>query len=210
MGKSKVQTKGLRFTPEADEIISECMLKWGHLPGCYAKISRKVLPQYKSKRIRQRWTTILNPKLNRKSLSEEEKLFIDEWVENNRTESGKIQWTKLADEIERIFDEKRSDNMLKNYWNAEQRKLSKSSKVNEDNENEDESVSSSEDVNMNQSSPEITESTPMNEFPYEVINEPTRLDTLSSVAAKQPKIESFDTLCFAAAVRYKQDFPQHA
>ncbi|RIA97002.1 hypothetical protein C1645_814662 [Glomus cerebriforme] len=130
MGRSKVQAKEPSFTQEADNIIIEYMQKWGHSPRCYSMI-HQILPQYKSKRIRQRWKTILNPELDRKPLSKEEKLFIIKWVKDHQTLSGKIHWTILVFEMERRFSKLRSDNILKNFWNAEKRKRLSFSKDNE-------------------------------------------------------------------------------
>ncbi|RIA88340.1 hypothetical protein C1645_877469 [Glomus cerebriforme] len=110
------------FTKEIDNVIIELMKKWGHLPKPYVKI-HEAIPQYTSKQIRQRWISILDPRLCRKSLDEDEKSFIIQWVEKNRQPNGTIHWKDLINEIEQISGKLRSENVIKNFWNQRRRKI---------------------------------------------------------------------------------------
>ncbi|RIA88338.1 kinase-like domain-containing protein [Glomus cerebriforme] len=138
--------------------------------------------------------------VDRKPLSKEEKLFIAKWVKNHRTPSGKIHWTKLVSVIERRFGKLRSDNSLKNFWTAEKRKLSSSSKDIED----DESVLSSED---NEEDDDIFLSSEDNENN----NDASSFEDVyvSRGTPKVTEVTRMDILCFVAAERYKQDYPNY-
>jgi hypothetical protein len=63
-------------------------------------------------------------------LDEQEKLFIMQWVENNRTPNGGIKWKHLICEIERNFRKLRSQNMVKNYWHSRCRREKLRQKIN--------------------------------------------------------------------------------
>ena len=62
-------------------------------------------------------------------LEEDEKLFIDQWVENNRTLDGIIHWRDLISEVNSNLGKLRSENTLKNYWHL-RRRCRKQKKVN--------------------------------------------------------------------------------
>ncbi|RIA81064.1 hypothetical protein C1645_837569 [Glomus cerebriforme] len=121
------QVKGPRFTEEIDNKIIELMKIYGNIPNYYVKISEEINKQfnsnYTSKKIRQRWISTLDPKFHHKPLNEDEKSFIIQWVENNKTpDDPKIHWKILISEIEKKFGKLRSENMVKNFWNLRNRK----------------------------------------------------------------------------------------
>ncbi|RIA82003.1 hypothetical protein C1645_809818 [Glomus cerebriforme] len=122
--------RGQRFTEETDKIISDAMKKWGHLPNPYVKICG-IIPNYSSKQIRYRWISKLNPSLCNSPLDEDEKLFIVQWVENNKTPYGIIHWRDLINEVKNNFGKLRSENTLKNFWHLRRRSLNQK-KVNYD------------------------------------------------------------------------------
>ena len=58
----------------------------------------------------------------RDGLNEDEKLFIIQWVENNKESDGKIHWNNLISDIKSEFGGKKySENRVKNFWYLEQR-----------------------------------------------------------------------------------------
>ncbi|GBB98181.1 hypothetical protein RclHR1_03160001 [Rhizophagus clarus] len=122
-----MKVKGQRFTEEVDKIISEHMKRWGHLQNPYMKIREKI-PKYSSKQIRYRWISKLNPSLCTAPLEENEKSFIVQWVENNRTSDGIIHWKDLITEVKKNFGKLRSENTLKNFWHLRNRSILKQKK----------------------------------------------------------------------------------
>ena len=59
-------------------------------------------------------------------LSDEEKLYIDDWVPNNMTPSGRIEWKQLRYGLRNRHGFLRPENMVKNYWYSKQNRQSKS------------------------------------------------------------------------------------
>ncbi|GBC03766.1 hypothetical protein RclHR1_05300007 [Rhizophagus clarus] len=84
---------------------------------------KKETPEYKAKRIRQRWIDQLNPKLNRKPLNDEEKVYVVQWIKDNLGQDDKIEWKRLISDMEKKFNTLRPDNIPKNYWYSLKRKL---------------------------------------------------------------------------------------
>ncbi|CAB4490217.1 unnamed protein product [Rhizophagus irregularis] len=76
-----IKSARLRFRQEDDDDIKKYMKEFGHLPNCYALISEKMGNKINPKRIYQRWTNNLNPNLCHDSFNDNEKSFINEWVE---------------------------------------------------------------------------------------------------------------------------------
>ncbi|CAB4383692.1 unnamed protein product [Rhizophagus irregularis] len=181
-----MKIKGHRFTKEIDNIISEHMKNLGHLPNPYMKIHEKI-PKYSSKQIRYRWISKLNPYLCTMPLEDNEKLFIVQWVENNRTSDGIIHWKDLIKEVESKFGKLRSENTLKNFWHLRRRSLSKQFKE------------------VNYDEPNIT-------FEYENLIKEDNLslfknkdeENISPLPSDASRIE---ILCWVASEQHKRDFP---
>ncbi|CAB4383718.1 unnamed protein product [Rhizophagus irregularis] len=122
---SKV-TKEPLFTKEADKSIIDCMVNQGYetlYPNNHFAEIEKVIPEYKAKRIRQRWVDKLKPGLNRDRLSKEEKEFVVQWIKKNLGPNDEIKWKDLISDMEEEFHTLRPDNIPKNYWYTLQRKL---------------------------------------------------------------------------------------
>lgn len=119
-------------------------------------------------------------------LEDDEKSFIVQWVENNRTSDGIIHWKDLIKEVESKFEKLRSENTLKNFWHLRKRSLSKQYK----------------EVNYE---PIIT-------FKYENL---TKDDNLSLFKNKDeeniPSLPSnasrIEILCWVASEQHKLEFP---
>lgn len=120
-------------------------------------------------------------------LEDNEKLFIVQWVENNRTSDGIIHWKDLIKEVESKFGKLRSENTLKNFWHLRRRSLSKQFKE------------------VNYDEPNIT-------FEYENLIKDDNLslfknkdeENISPLPSDASRIE---ILCWVASEQHKRDFP---
>ncbi|RIA81953.1 hypothetical protein C1645_881323 [Glomus cerebriforme] len=110
------RTRESRFTEETDNKIIELIKKYGRLPNCYVKISKKMNKQYTPKQIRNRYINKLNPNLCHEPLSKDEKLFIIKWDEENPSSDGIFHLKFLIPALEHKFKKLRSENDLKNFW----------------------------------------------------------------------------------------------
>ncbi|CAI2194416.1 2045_t:CDS:2, partial [Funneliformis geosporum] len=72
------------------------MSEYGHLPNHYANIAR-LIPQYSSNQIRNRWTNYLDPELCLDPPDENAKLFIKDWV---TSKAAPIHWNRLRRELQ--------------------------------------------------------------------------------------------------------------
>jgi hypothetical protein len=115
-------------------------------------------------------------------LEENEKLFIVQWVENNRTSDGIIHWKDLINEVNSRFGKLRSENTLKNFWHLRRRSLLKQEKQ----------------VNFESN---IT-------FEYENINSSLFNDEDEENIPPLPSSASrIEILCWVAGEQHKRDFP---
>ncbi|CAG8619925.1 12604_t:CDS:2, partial [Rhizophagus irregularis] len=108
-----------------DDDIKKYMKEFGHLPNCYALISEKMGNKINPKRIYQRWTNNLNPNLCHDSFNDNEKSFINEWVEEYKIRnpsSRSISLKEIIPVMKEKFGKLRSENKVKNFWHAQQRK----------------------------------------------------------------------------------------
>ncbi|PKY54494.1 hypothetical protein RhiirA4_501581 [Rhizophagus irregularis] len=123
---NRVSTGKFNFNDDAR--IIHYMDEFGHLPNCYKETSRLLDNRFSSKQIRERWTNHLDPHLCHDPFDGIEKLYIIEWVERYkiRNPDDKIPWKKLILEMKVKFGKLRSNNSVKNIWNANQRLLSSS------------------------------------------------------------------------------------
>ncbi|RIA88339.1 hypothetical protein C1645_775208 [Glomus cerebriforme] len=72
---------------------------------------------------------MLDPHLDHRPFSAEEKEYIYKWVEKYRkTNNGNIQWKFLQPEMKKKFGKLRSLNDLKNVWNVRKRRLERLAK----------------------------------------------------------------------------------
>ncbi|PKY13084.1 hypothetical protein RhiirB3_485801 [Rhizophagus irregularis] len=142
----------LRFNQEDDDEIKKYMKVFGHLPNCNTLVSEKMNKRITAKRIRQRWTNNLDPRLCLDSFDEIEKLYMIDWVKKYKIQNppaGKIPWKKLIQEMKDKFGKLRSENKVKNFWHSKQRQKGRNpSGINHD-------VSYSPQYNNGQGSSEI-------------------------------------------------------
>ncbi|PKY48191.1 hypothetical protein RhiirA4_445227 [Rhizophagus irregularis] len=119
-------TKEPYFTDEIDNVIIDCMVNQGYetlYPNNSFVEIEKVIPEYKAKRIRQRWIDKLKPGLNHDPLNKEEKEFVVQWIKKNLGPNDSFKWKDLISDMEEEFHTLRPDNIPKNYWYALKRNL---------------------------------------------------------------------------------------
>ncbi|RGB36584.1 hypothetical protein C1646_741675 [Rhizophagus diaphanus] len=100
------------------------MKVFGHLPNCNTLVSEKMNKRISPKRIRQRWTNNLDPRLCHDSFDEIEKLYMIEWVKKYKIQNpsaDKIPWKKLILEMKDKFGKLRTENKVKNFWHSQER-----------------------------------------------------------------------------------------
>ncbi|CAI2165059.1 7353_t:CDS:2 [Funneliformis geosporum] len=114
------------FDEESDFLISYYMDLFYKLSDRFVIIS-ELMPQYQPKQISNRWRDYLDPKLCKKSLTNEEKIFIIEQTPNYRKLDW-ICWKGLSSCLENKSGRRHSYNKIKNYWNANQRRQQKNLK----------------------------------------------------------------------------------
>ncbi|PKC65025.1 hypothetical protein RhiirA1_461593 [Rhizophagus irregularis] len=105
------------FTEEIDNVIIDCMVNQGYetlYPNNYFVEIEKVIPEYKAKRIRQRWIDKLKPG---------QKEFVVQWIKKNLGPNDSFKWKDLISDMEEEFHTLRPDNIPKNYWYALKRNL---------------------------------------------------------------------------------------
>ncbi|CAB5350316.1 unnamed protein product [Rhizophagus irregularis] len=120
-----IKSARLRFIQEDDDDIKKYMKEFGHLSNCYALISEKMGNKINPKRIYQRWTNNLNPNLCHDSFNDNEKSFINEWVEEYKIRnpsSRSISLKEIIPVMKEKFGKLRSVNQVKNFWHTQQRK----------------------------------------------------------------------------------------
>ncbi|CAI2167742.1 12184_t:CDS:2 [Funneliformis geosporum] len=112
----------MKIVPEARNTIMRFMIsKEGrNHKKPYSELSKKT--GYSSKQIYHIWNDQLNPTLDRNPLSSEEKEYINQWVEVNKTENNKIHWMNCQKDMKRDFQKLRSTNIIKNAWYAKQKR----------------------------------------------------------------------------------------
>ncbi|CAG8526815.1 8110_t:CDS:2 [Funneliformis caledonium] len=112
----------MKVVPEARNIIIRFMTsKEGRNHKTpYSELSKKT--GYSSKQIYHLWNDKLDPSLYHEPLSDEEKVYINKWVEENKSESGKIYWANCQEDMKRVFQRLHSRNKIKNSWYAEQKR----------------------------------------------------------------------------------------
>ncbi|CAG8734560.1 uncharacterized protein OCT59_018891 [Rhizophagus irregularis] len=109
---------------EYDNDIEKYMKEVKDHPKRFTLVSKQMGNRISSKKIRQRWINKLNPSLCHDPLDEEEKSFINKWVENYKSQNpsaDKIPWSKLILVMKEEFGKLRSENKVKNYWHPQQR-----------------------------------------------------------------------------------------
>ncbi|PKC07702.1 hypothetical protein RhiirA5_500478 [Rhizophagus irregularis] len=114
----------LRFNQEDDDEIKKYMKVFGHLPNCNTLVSEKMNKRISPKRIRQRWTNNLDPRLCHDPFDEIEKLYMIEWVKKYKIQNpsaDKIPWKKLILEMKDKFGKLRTENKVKNFWHSQER-----------------------------------------------------------------------------------------
>ncbi|RGB26497.1 hypothetical protein C1646_674731 [Rhizophagus diaphanus] len=118
------------FDTVSNQIILDCMcfLEKSNVRNKYERIS-KVLPQYNSRQIRHHYKNVLNVRLNKDGLSNDEKDFIVQWIEQHQGPNGTIHWKVLILVMELRFDKLHSENKLKNFWYRRKLRLERDSGI---------------------------------------------------------------------------------
>ncbi|PKC08685.1 hypothetical protein RhiirA5_399155 [Rhizophagus irregularis] len=91
----------------------------------FADLSKKLKVRFNfaPKAICDYWWNILDPRIDHSPFSQEEKIYIYEWIGRYKEmNDGIIPWTNLQSEISNL-GKFRSRNDLKNIWNAKKRQL---------------------------------------------------------------------------------------
>ncbi|CAG8713883.1 16029_t:CDS:2 [Funneliformis mosseae] len=117
------------FDEKDDETIKNLMFHFEKRPDRFVKIS-EFMPKYTPKQLSNRWRDHLDPNICKEAFTEDEKRYIIEQTPNYR-KSNKICWKCLSSGMKKIFNRRHSNNKIKNYWNANQRRQKKkNSKLN--------------------------------------------------------------------------------